>query len=778
MHKKITKWIIAGSILLGILLFLFWPLQKPIFDKPFATVLLDKDKQLLGAVLAKDEIWRFPPQKDIPERFATALITYEDEYFYSHPGINPVAIVKAMRENIRQGRIVRGGSTLSMQLARLADGNRDRTWRQKVKEILMAFRFEAQLSKKEILALYITHAPFGSNIEGLTAASWRYFGRAPEALSWGEAATLAVLPNQPAMIYPGRNTDYLKKKRDFLLQKLKNAGYLDETGLKLAKSEEIPQSQQPFPKIAQHLLFDFHAKQPGKLLQTSLDWYKQERISEIANQYSRTLEANQIHNAAVLVLDWRKEEVVAYVGNVSTGEEHHQNVDIVRSLRSPGSLLKPLLYAHAIDKGMISPWQLLPDIPIFYEGFSPKNFDHNYYGAVKADRALARSLNIPFVDLLRDYGYYPFHQDLKTMGFKSLNKPASHYGLSLILGGAEISLWEAGGLYVKLARSLYPEWKSKKEINVLKNFAANKENKSEQQKHPLSAGSAWLTLKAMKEVARPGEEAGWEQFGSSQNIAWKTGTSFGFRDAWALGINQQYVVAVWTGNADGEGRPGLIGSRTAAPLMFQLFDLLKGGEKDFKMPLKGMKVQDFCQETGYLATVDCPHPIKNYVNIGAQLLEACPYHRQIFTDQEGKRVNSDCYPVSKMKKQLVMMLPPAQARFYKKYNTAYTEPPEWNNNCLKSKNASMEMIYPRQSTKIIIPKEISGDKGRAIFEVAHQSSQAIVYWYLDDLYLGSTEGTHQMEIDTDQEGQHKLYLADSEGEYLSFTFEVANNKSS
>ncbi|WP_375577762.1 penicillin-binding protein 1C [Marivirga tractuosa] len=762
-----------GILIIALLVFLSWPISTPVFDKSYSTVLFDKKDELLGVKLAEDEIWRFPVTDSIPKRFETALLTYEDAYFYQHPGINPVAIFKALIENIQQGRVVRGGSTLSMQLARMADGNQARTIPQKIKEIGMALRYEWHLSKEEILNLYVSHAPFGSNIEGLSAASWRYFERESSELSWGEAATLAVLPNQPSMIYPGRNTQSLERKRNQLLAKLMQEGYFDSTTFRLAKSEKIPQGQYIFPKETQHLLHELQTKNAGKIMKSTLDRHLQERISEMADAYSQNLKTNEIHNAAVLVMDWRTEEVVAYVGNVATGDDHQQDVDIIQARRSPGSLLKPFLYAHAVDKGIISPQQMLPDIPLFYEGFSPKNFDHNYYGAVKADQALARSLNIPFVTLLKDYGYEAFYHELKKMGFYSMNQPPLHYGLSMILGGADISLWEIASMYVKLARSINSHQKSKAEISLLKS------DKSEKAKHPVSAGAAWLTLKAMKDLARPGEETGWEQFGSAQNIAWKTGTSFGFRDAWAVGINQQYTVAVWTGNADGEGRPGLIGARTAAPLLFQILKLLNGGDEDFQMPVREMKTRDFCVETGYLAGENCNRQSKYYVNMPPKMLEICPFHQQIFVTNDGeKRVNSNCYPVSKMKSENYLLLPPAQARYYKKYNADFKEAPEWLSACLQNRENPIQMVYPRHSTSILIPMELEGKIGSAVFEAAHQNSEATVFWYLDDQYLGKTKGTHQMEINSNREGKHKLYLADSEGEYLSFTFEVVANGAS
>ena len=760
------KGIILGTIIAMMVLFLFWPLPKNVVVKPFSTVLLDEEAELLGAVLAEDEIWRFPTVDSLPYRYKTALITYEDAYFYQHPGINPVSILKALIDNIQAGKVVRGGSTLTMQLARMADGNQKRTLLQKITELGMALRYEAQLSKEEILHLYATHAPFGSNIEGISAASYRYFGRAPHALSWAEAALLAVLPNQPSMIFPGRNTDRLKEKRDQLLYKLWQANEMDSISYSLSLLEGIPQKQQIFPKNSQHFLFSLHQKEGGKAYISTINGKMQNRTHELLNQYVQKLKASEIHNACALIIDYRKQEVKAYIGNAETGTAHDESVDIIQSVRSPGSLLKPFLYQFALEEGVISPQQLLKDIPLFYEGFSPKNFDHKYYGAVKADDALARSLNIPFVNLLRSYGVSPFYDRLKSAGFNNLQFAPSHYGLSLILGGAEISPMEVASLYAKMALSIQED-SSYKEPQILKEEIPVKSLL------PFDPAASYLTLKAMKEVQRPGEEYGWERFTSSKEVAWKTGTSFGFRDAWAVGLDHQYVVLVWTGNADGEGRPGLIGVRTAAPLMFQLMELLNGGEGDFLMPVEEMKTAVICQESGYIASDVCPERKRQFVNKSKQLRESCPYHKAIFIDKSSKlRVNGDCFPLSKAEKAIVFDLPPAVAYYYKSYHADFEAMPAWKASCGMMNENPMQLIYPQDIRSIFIPRELDGKEGRAIFELAHSNADAKVYWYVDDQYVGQTEEEHQLAISQLEAGEHQLYVVDDEANYLRLSFFV------
>ncbi len=719
----------------------------------------------MGAVLAADEQWRFPEIDSLPFRYETALLSFEDAYFYRHPGVNPVSLFKALWANIKAGKVVSGGSTITMQLARMASGNQARTFWQKLKEMVLALRYEAQLTKNEILKLYTTHAPFGGNIEGINAASYRYFGRAPKALSWAEAALLAVLPNDPAMLFPGSNNEQLVAKRNKLLGKLLHENHIDSLSYRLAIKEAIPEKQLLFPKIAQHLLFHLHKKDKGRKYVSTVDMSLQQRAGVMLNRYVQQLKANQIHNACALILDWQTQEVKAYIGNANTGTLHDEAVDIVQSVRSPGSLLKPLLYAHAINEGIISPQQLLYDIPIFYEGFSPKNFDHQYYGGVKADEALARSLNIPFVNLLRDFGVAPFYDRLQAMGYKSLQHNPAHYGLSLILGGAEVSPWEVALLYSKLVKGAISNTSNNElQLTVNQHIKASD--------NILSAGTSWLTLKAMKEVIRPGEEHGWERFTGSQEVAWKTGTSFGFRDAWAVGINQRYLVVVWVGNADGEGRPGLVGVRAAAPLMFQLMALLKNdGATDFNMPMADLKTARICEESGYLAAEDCPKHTLKYINKSKKLLEKCLFHKKVYLSEDKQFiVNASCYPLYKAQAAVYFDLPPAVAYFYKPHHANFKEKPPLLAAC-QSAEKPMEMIYPRHQTSILIPKEIDGQEGRAIFELAHQQKDATVFWYVDNNFVGKTIEKHQIAIN-EAVGAHQLYVVDEAGHYLSFDFEV------
>ena len=772
------KWVIALIALF--LLFLSIPLPDPLFDQPLATTIESPNGELFGALIADDGQWRFPETDSIPEIFEQSLLLFEDEYFYRHPGVNPVSIFKALLTNIEKGEIVRGGSTISMQVLRMARGNQPRTFLQKTLEIILALKLELLYSKEEILNMYVSHAPFGGNVVGLSAASWRYFGRSPDQLSWGEAASLAVLPNSPSLIFPGKNEEIFKKKRDFLLTKVYQRNLIDSLTWQLSMAEELPGTPMPLPRIAPRLLTrTLKDELKGKRNVVCIDKSLQQNITRLTQEHMKSWSANYVHNAAVLVVEIETGQAKAYVGNVKSEDIHGQSVDIITAPRSTGSLLKPFLYAAAIDDGLITPKQLLKDYPIFYEGFSPKNFDLKYRGAVHADEALTRSLNLPFVLLLREYGVEKFHQKLKRIGMNLREQP-DHYGLSIVLGGSESSLWNLTNMYANLFRVYQnslslPVTRSYEGQNYFHHtYLANTPSKNFEKtpKNEFSIAGIWTTFEALKGLNRPEEFAGWEQFRSSTPIAWKTGTSFGFRDAWAIGINGKYIVGVWVGNADGEGRPGLVGGKAAAPLMFQTLELLES-ESFGDTPTQETSEFQICQESGQKANEYCPNVKATSLPMSSENSRKCEFHQLIHLDQNLEfQVNSSCYDVSKIKHAAWFTLPPVQAWYYRQFNPGYKSLPKYFAGCTNSsENTKLEMIYPRNHTEIFIPVEIDGTPGRSIFEAAHDDSNEVIHWHLDGEYLGSTKREHQMPI-SGQEGPHFLQLVDGEGNELEMTFTI------
>jgi len=763
----------------------FFCLPSQLFQDPYSTVLESRDGQLLSASIARDGQWRFPEIQKVPDKFATAIITYEDKRFRYHPGVDLLSLARAMRQNVRQGHIVSGGSTLSMQVIRLSRKGRSRSVFEKLVEVVLATRLTLRYSKDEVLALYAAHAPFGGNVVGLEAACWRYFGRDAASLSWGEAALLAVLPNSPALIHPGRNRQQLLDKRNALLDKLAGNGVMDAFTCELAKAEPIPNEPLPLPRYARHMLTRMSLDGRAQTrLRSSLDLALQMRTEQLLQDHHRRLSANQIHNMAVLIADVKTGEVLAYVGNVENRTAYHgDDVDVTAAPRSTGSILKPFLYAAMLDDGKILPKSLLPDIPTYINGFAPRNFSHDFDGAVPADKALIRSLNIPAVHLLREYRYERFHDLLKRLGMTTLTHPPDHYGLALILGGAEGTLWDITGMYASMARTLnqYSERPGhnrydRSDIHGLRYEPADTTQEEAlpvlEETSELSAGAIFQTFEALKELYRPGEESGWRYFNSAKTIAWKTGTSFGFRDAWAIGVTPDYVVGVWAGNADGEGRPGLTGTDAAAPVLFDLFSQLHG-QRWFSRPPMEMEKVTVCAQSGFRSTSACSETISQWVIHRGLESKACPYHHKIHLSPDRRyRVHSDCEAVADMVEVPWFVLPPVQEYYYRGKNLTYRPLPPFRGDCqVTSAGAPMELIYPKANARIFVPRDLDGSVGSTIFHLAHRNPKATVYWHLDGTFMGSTRGNHQLAL-APPEGWHKLTLVDDNGASLEYAFQI------
>ncbi len=742
------------------------------FDSSLSTVVEASDGRLLGAHIADDGQWRFPPADSLPEKYCEAVVIFEDRWFYAHPGVNPVSLARSLVQNIRSGTIVSGGSTLTMQVARLAGNNPPRTYLRKAIEILMALKMEVIHSKQEIMLMYASNAPFGGNVVGIDAAAWRYFGCRPGQLSWGEAALLAVLPNAPSMLYPGRNNPELIAKRNALLDKLAAHGKIDSLTCSLAKGEPLPQSIHSLPRLTPQIADRMASISPGKY-RTTIDYDLQANVLRLSQISQQVNELNEIHNMAAIVIETGSLEIKAYAANICDSiAEHSGNVDLVTAPRSTGSILKPFLYAGMLSSGEILPEMLVPDVPVEFSGYSPKNYDLKYRGAVRASEALSRSLNVPAVEMLRSYTPARLLLLLQQLGFTTFTHDADHYGLSLILGGGEASLLELAGCYARLARKLEGENQAGSEIRP---FYLEDEKEGEKMipgDVPISKGAIWLAFNAMKEVNRPADYAGWKNFSSSSNLAWKTGTSFGFRDAWAIGVSPAYVVAVWAGNADGEGRPGLTGVSSAAPLMFDIASLLDLGGW-FDMPENELVEVELCSKSGYRAGPDCEEVVYGMVPRAGLNSPVCPFHIPVNLSADGRYlVDASCYDPAKIIHASWFVLPPAQEWYYRKTNASYRILPPFYPGCSgESPVSQIELLYPRNLSGIYVPVESDGRKGKVIFEAAHREPGETLYWHLDNEFIEATSIIHQVGLNPSP-GKHILTIVDSRGNVLQKEFEV------
>jgi penicillin-binding protein 1C len=759
-----------------------------LFDDPASTVLLDRHGELLGARIAADGQWRFPHNPVVPEKFEKAILTFEDKRFYYHPGIDPIAIARALRSNINAKANVSGGSTISMQVIRLSRKGKPRNIGEKLVEAVLALRLELRFSKREILSLYAAHAPFGGNVVGLDAAAWRYFGRIAEELSWAEAATLAVLPNSPALIHPGRNREMLMQKRNLLLKSLMQRLIISPMDYELALLEPLPDKPLSLPMNAFHMLERMHLVQPGTLIKSTLDAQLQRNASRIVNNYASMYRSNQVHNAAAMIIDNSSGEVIAYIGNVFDMQEPSSGfmVDVITAPRSGGSILKPFLFAGLLHEGLLNRTTLVADYPFQSPGFSPQNFDRSFDGAVPAYRALQRSLNVPAVRMLQQYGVEKFCFLLQQLGMKTLSQAPSHYGLSLILGGAESTLWDVTSMYARLSRvlqnyTLYDGMYHTEDIfEPLLVLPSEPRNKIDigamrpklETSGVLDASSIWVTLKALQEVNRPEEESGWKMFANTRRIAWKTGTSYGNRDAWAVGTTPEYTVGVWVGNASGEGRPNLTGVGFAAPVLFDLFGLLPA-TSEFRLPYDDMVEANICSHSGHIASENCQETDSAWISLKGLRTLSCPYHIPVYLDSENKfRVNSSCFDVHRMQKHSWFILPPAMEWFYQTRNPDYRPLPPWKPGCIDpSDNNPMQLIYPAGNVSVMIPRELGGDKGKLVLQAAHRNAKAVIFWHLDGEYIGATRNEHYLAI-SPVPGKRTLVLVDENGYRLGQEFTV------
>ncbi len=758
---------VTQKVILCILAFLvtgyIFCLPRHLFHVPYSTVVTDRNEELLGARIASDGQWRFPPRNTTPEKIKECLITFEDKHFYHHWGVNPFAIGRAFYQNVKNKRIVSGGSTLTMQTIRLAR-NESRTFREKLIEMIWATRLEFRASKEEILSMYISHAPFGGNVVGLDAAAWRYFGHSADDLSWAESAMLAVLPNAPAMIHLSKGRKTLLDKRNRLLKQLLEKKTIDSSTYELAISEPLPDEPHPLPQIAPYLVSRFYQERNGEYSRSTINKGIQTQVEDLAERWSNEFGRSDIRNLAILVIDIPSNQVVAYCGNVHFDQKQGGNqVDVIQAPRSTGSILKPFLYYAMLQEGSLLPDMLLLDVPVNINGFTPQNFSMQFEGAVPASEALARSLNIPAVTMLQRYGVPKFHSFLQQIGLKTINRSSSHYGLSLILGGAEATLWDVTNAYAMMGRSLLQL--PQRSCSLLLPTSRITESTD-----PFQPGAVWQTFDALKEVNRP-EEIDWKSIPSMQTIAWKTGTSYGFRDAWAVGVTPRYAVGVWVGNATGEGKPGLVGAQTAGPVLFDIFNLLPSSSW-FTRPAGIFVEAEVCRKSGHLKGRFCDETDTLLVLPAGLRTEACPYHHLVtLSANESQRIYENCANTEPTLRKSWFTLPPVWEWYYKQHHPEYKPLPPFKAGCGEDTFQPMQFIYPPMNARIKLPKQLDGSKGFLTVELAHNNPNATVFWHLDETYQAQTQDFHKISLQP-AAGKHSLTAVDGEGNTISTTFFV------
>lgn len=762
--------VIGGLCLLFIVCVLVAPLPSPLFVRDYSHVITDADGHILRVFINQEEQWQFPPDASlkIPEKLETSVLLFEDRYFYYHPGINPISIVLAARDNWRQGRIVRGGSSITMQVARLMSPKK-RTYIHKLKECFQALKMELFYSKKDILKAYLEHAPYGSNIVGFKAASLKYFDKYPEELSWAESALLAILPNAPGVLTPVKNRGLLKNKRDLLLKRLYRNGEMSEMEYRAAIHEFLPHTQYDFPFEATHLSRILKQQLPQQFaVKTTLDLNLQRQVQDIVHQHMSYYKSVGITNVAVLVADLETGKIRSYIGSQGFSDTVHQGqVDGVRAPRSSGSILKPFLYAAAIDEGILHPETIIQDVPTFYGSFSPSNPLKTYDGVVRMRTALVRSLNIPAVRTLNTYGLDSFYHLLKLGGVSTLFRESDAYGLPLILGGAEVTLWDVTSLYRSLGRGgvLSP-------LSVVETSDVGQVQGMS--RRLFSPGASYQILDTLQNVNRPGIESYWKYYGGKWPLAWKTGTSYGQRDAWAVGVNPEWVIGVWVGDFGGEENKNLSGSKFAGPLLFDIFNELPKVERKkwFSMVYDDFREVLLCAETGYVSGPNCVKEYDELVPKFSKPLGVCSYHETLTVSRDTDyQVCSSCWVQGDYESVKHLVYPPNVMQYMFNSGQPLPKIPDHNPLCSESPvRRSLEIRYPKPNARLFVPKDIGNARQKITFDVAHMQPEKTVHWYLDDHYLGQTNHTHKLSTIL-KPGHHNLTVVDEDGMYKSVTFE-------
>ncbi|MFP4384124.1 MAG: penicillin-binding protein 1C [Spirochaetia bacterium] len=759
--------LLAGSALIILLYILLIPLPPGPFPEDYSLVVQSRDGQVLRVYLNSEEQWILPPREQnmIPEKLITCVTRFEDRYFYRHPGVNPGAIVRAIYQNLTSGERISGASTITMQITRLIKPKR-RTVPNKLLEMLQALKIELLYTKNEIMALYMNHAPYGGNIYGYRTASYRYYGKEPAELTWAEAATLAVLPNAPGLISPETAPEALQIKRNRLLKSLYSGGILDDETLKLALTEPIPEGVIPFPVTAPHLA-DRVRRETGKTsgyLVTTVDYTIQKGLERMLKYHAGYLSRLGIKNSFALIIENETGAVRGYAGSQDFFNDDTQGqIDGITSLRSTGSLLKPFLYALAMDEGQLLPETRIIDIPSQFGAFSPKNMNQEYSGLATVERALIQSLNVPAVRILHEYGLEGFYYFLEHAGISTLFRRPQDYGLPLILGGAEARGDEIAELFRGLAKG--------GEFGPIHYIEGTS---SENNTRLISPGAAYLTLEILKEVKRPGSEAFWNRYTGAAPLAWKTGTSYGQRDAWAAGVNPEWTIVTWSGNFTGEENPNLTSTSEAGKLLFDIFNFVTEGENPaWFLPPEGELVPvKTCLETGYRAGRYCDRTTVVMAPGAAQYITECPYHSRIYvTEDEQFRVTSLCWEPGNYKPLNVLVYPPGVSYFLSRSGTGTDTIPPLKEGCAGTAANPLEIIYPAEGAHLYIPRELTGELQKIPVRAAHREEGRKIFWYLNGEYLGTTLSDHSKPLVFSPGLQH-LELVDDTGNRAKVSFSI------
>lgn len=744
----------AGIIVSYYMLFLFLSIFYPMdIEKDYSTIILSRNNSLLHAFLTPDDKWRmYTKLEEITPELKKAIIFKEDKFFYYHPGINPVSIARAAINNLRKGKRTSGASTITMQVTRLLEP-KDRTYINKLKEVFRAVQLEMFLTKDEILQLYLNLVPYGSNIEGVKSASVIYFGKMPDHLSIGEIAALSIIPNRPVSLKLGINNDYIVTIRDKWLDRYRKAGLFEDKYIDDAFKEELIASRREIPRLAPHICYRLKTQFPNKnIIHTTINLEFQRKTEHIVKEYIQTLYFQNIKNATAIIIDNSSREVLAYIGSADfENDEDGGQVDGIRAVRSPGSTLKPLMYGMAIDKGLITPMTIITDVPVSFSGYEPENYNEKFNGNITIENALASSLNVPAVKILRQISPQNMVSRLVEANFQTIKRQKDDLGLSLILGGCGVTLEELASLFSAFAnRGEYRSF----------NYLIDQDEKTSKQ--ILSKESAFIITEILTKLKRPDLPVHWDNTRNTPKIAWKTGTSYGRRDAWSIGYNKNYTIGVWAGNFSGKGVPDLSGAEKATPLLFQLFNAIDyNSPKDWYAIPDELEMRYVCSQSGNVPGDLCSDLIIDYYLPGISSNEKCTHLKKILINPDSTiSYCTSCQPELGYITATYPNLVPEIITYFEENNIHYLKIPSHNPECERLLSGSKPKI-----TSPINENEyyVNVSDSMEIMLSCHAANDVEqIFWYINKKFYKSAR-TGENIFFTPSEGKIEISCSDDKG---------------
>jgi len=747
---RFFKWLglgIAGMVVLFFILNWIFPLPDKI---EYSTIITDSKGEVINAYLTRDQKWRMKTELDeISPLLRKTIIAKEDKYFYSHPGINAVAIVKAFFKNVFRMKTVSGASTITMQVARALE-HRKRNIGSKIIETFRAFQLELKYSKSEILQMYLNLVPYGGNIEGVKSASILYFNKNPDHLSLAEITSLSIIPNRPSSLVIGKNNNLIVRERNKWLKRFAEEKVFTHKEIEDALAEPLLASRGTVPHYLPHL--SYKLKMRGDIVRTNIIMNTQVKTEKLVEDYVRTLRLKNIRNAAVVVINNKTHKVISYVGS----SDFHDTTDGgqvngAAAVREPGSTLKPLLYGLCIDEGLETPKMVVTDVSVNYAGYSPENYDKKFNGYVTVEYALEHSLNIPAVKSLGLLGKDKLIQKLASCDFKQIKKDQNKLGLSMILGGCGATLEELTGLFSAFAND---------GIYITPSYTRN--DTTPVRKKIISAAANYMITDILSRVNRPDFPLNWQATEHMPKIAWKTGTSYGRRDAWSIGYNKNYTIGVWVGNFSGIGAADLSGANVATPLLFKIFNTIDydSDAEWFDLP-DDCEQRKVCSETGLLPTDHCTNIVMDYFIPMISSTKQCDNWQEIMIRADEKiSYCKNCVPETGYKKKWYKMIDPEMQAWMEENKMAYEKIPPHNPNCEKIFKEGLPVITsPNNNTEYLINK-----KDREPLQLACKTSNDVskVYWYINNkFYKSASAGEKQFFIP--DEGPIKISCTDDKG---------------